>query len=201
MDLKDPKNQILVLIAIVFLVLIYVWYARFYSPYEAQLVQKKAQYQKLKTDLFAVQEKAKGLDALRVEVGQQEARYEKVRLWLPEKKEDESFLHQVHMAEQSTNSTIMNITPQASIPHEFYTANSYKVEIESTYHGLGKFFEKVVNFPFIVNISDVMIESREVKQGAKSGLAEKKRSDLTIAATFKLTTYNSHPAVIGGQTQ
>lgn len=201
MDFKDPKNQILILIVIVFLALIYVWYSKFYTPYDASLVQKKAQYQKLSTDLYAVRQKAESLEGLQRDVEVQKAKYEKVKLWLPEQKEDESFLHQIHMAEQSTNSTIMNISPQPPVAQEFYTANTYLIEIESTYDGLGKFFERVVNFPFIVNISDVVLESRAEKTTSKTELGDKKRKDLTLASTFKLTTYNTQPADLGGQTE
>jgi len=201
MDFKDPKNQILALIVFVFLVLIYVWYSQFYTPYDESLAQKKAQYQKLQTDLFAVKQKAESVEGLKREVEFQEAKYEKVRLLLPERKEDEAFLQQMHMAEQSTNSTIMNILPLPSVPKEFYTANSYLVEVEATYHGLGKLFEKIVNFPFLVNVSDVVVETRDAKGSGSGELAEKKRKDLTVAATFKLTTYNTKPSDLGGQTQ
>lgn len=205
MDFKDPKNQILALIVIVFLALIYVWYTKSYTPRAEELVQKKAQYQKLRADLYEVRQKAKSLEGLQRDVEMQQAKYEKVKLWLPERKEDEAFLHQIHMAEQSTNSTIINIAPQASVPHEFYTANSYIIEIEATYHGLGKFLERVVNFPFIVTISDVTLLSRSERLSKGSSLGDQKRHDLPVVATFKLTTYNTQPAEIvqntGGQTK
>ncbi len=205
MDFRDPKNQVLVLIVFVFLALIYVWYSQLYTPYSEQLVQKKTQYQKLSSDLFAVRQKAESLEGLQRDVELQRARYEKVKLWLPEVKEDEAFLHQIHMAEQSTNSAIINIAPQTPTPHEFYTANTYVIELESTYNGLGKFFEKVVNFPFIVNISDVTLLSRAERMNKGGNLGERKRSDLVVVATFKLTTYNTQPADLvqntGGQTK
>lgn len=200
MDLKDPKNQILLLIAVVFIALIYVWYAKFYTPYDMELVQKKAEYQKLNSELFAVKQKAQSLEGLQKDVNAQRAKYEKVKLWLPEVKEDESFLHQLHMAAQYTSSTITNITPQTSTPMEFYTANDYAVELETTYHGLGDFFARVVNFPFIVTISEVSVKSREEKSGS-SDIGERKRKDLTVTASFKLTTYNTQPTDLGGQTQ
>lgn len=205
MDFKDPKNQVLALIIIVFLALIYVWHSQFYTPYSEQLVQKKAQYQKLSTDLNAVRQKAKSLEGLQKDVDIQQARYEKVKLWLPEKKEDEAFLHQIHMAEQSTNSAVINIAPQSPVSHEFYTANTYIIELESTYNRLGLFFERVVNFPFIVTISSVSLQSRSERTGGGNNLGEKKRKDLDVIATFRLTTYNSQPAQIaqntGGQTE
>jgi len=200
MDLKDPKNQVLILVAIVFVALIYVWYAKFYTPYNAELASKKAEYQKLNSELFAVKQKAQSLEGLQKDVNFQRAKYEKVKLLLPEVREDEAFLHQLHMAAQYTNSTIITVTPQASTPMEFYTANDYVVELETTYHGLGNFFARVVNFPFMVTISDVAVKSREEKQSS-SELAKRKRKDLTVSATFKLTTYNTQPTDLGGQTQ
>jgi len=197
MDLKDPKNQILVLIVIGFLVLIYVWHVKFYTSYAAELSQKKALYQKLSSDLFAVKQKAESLEGLQEEFNNLLDRFNKVKLWLPEKKEDESFLAQLHIAAQLTNSTVLSITPQASVPHDFYSANSYIVELETTYHGLGKFFAKVVNFPFIVTISDVKLKAKDKKTSVITA-ASQKRGNLTLTSTFKLTTYNASQ---GGQTQ
>ena len=70
----------------------------------------------------------------------------------------------------------------------YYMTNTYAVEVESSYHGLGKFFSKVSNFPFIVNISDLELKSNA---GPLSTIgARKKDSDKTVIATFKMLTYN-----------
>jgi len=200
MDLKDPKNQVLLLITIGFLVLIYIWYAKFYTVNAAELTQKRVMYQKLSSDLFAVKQKAESLEGLQAEYNNLIGRYDKVRLWLPEIKEDESFLAQVHVAAQLTNSTVLSISPQESVPGEFYTANSYLVELETTYDGMGNFFAKVVNFPFIVTISNVQMKAKDQMAGTAPG-GSSKRQDLTMVGTFRLTTYNATGNVGGGQTQ
>jgi Tfp pilus assembly protein PilO len=200
MDFKDPKNQILFLAIFGFLVLIYIWHLKFYTPYEEHLAQNKQLYAQLSSDLHAVKQKAESLEGLQKEVNEQNARYEKVKLWLPERKEDESFLAQLHIASQQTNSTVISIAPQLPTPQEFYTANSYIVEIESTYHNLGNLLAKIVNFPFIVNVSDIQIKAKEDKSEMQA-MSAKKRKDMTVVATFKLTTYNSNNPDQGGQTQ
>ncbi len=197
MDLRDPKNQIFLVIIFAFLVLIYIWHARFYTPYSEELSVKKTEYEKLRSDLFSVRQKAMTLDALNAELEQKRLEYEKIKLLLPEIKEDETFLAQLHIAAQLTNSTVMSITPQALITRGFYNENPYIVELESTYHNLGNFFAKIVNFPFIVNISNLQIKAKEKKQSMMQGEAER-RKDLTVSVTFRLTSYNSHK---GGQTQ
>jgi len=197
MDLRDPKNQIFLVIIFAFLILIYIWHAKFYTPYAEELSLKKAEYEKLRSDLFSVKQKAMTLDALKAELEQKRLKYEKIKLLLPEIKEDETFLAQLHIAAQLTNSTILSITPQALITRGFYNENPYIVELESTYHSLGNFFARIVNFPFIVNISSLQIEAKERKQSMMQGEAER-RKDLTVSATFRLSSYNSYK---GGQTQ
>ncbi|MCD6161881.1 MAG: type 4a pilus biogenesis protein PilO [candidate division Zixibacteria bacterium] len=197
MDLRDPKNQILSVIVAGFIILFYIWYSQFYSAYEIELNEKKAQNQQLEQQLFSVRQQAKSLDALQEEYNELLNRYEKVKLWLPEVKEDEAFLAQMHIAAQLANSTIISVTPQVTVSHDYYSANSYLVEVESTYHNLGSFYAKIVNFPFIVTISDVKLKSIEEGKGLDIGNTLK-QNDHTVSSTFKLTSYNSNQ---GGQTQ
>ena len=194
-DVRDPKTQILLTITAVFIVLIYVWQVKFYTPYATELAGRKIQHEKLRSELFAVKQKAKSLDALKEEYSNLSNRYEEVKLWLPEKKEDESFLAQLHIAAQLTNSQIVSVIPQQPDTKEFYDANIYEIELESTYHGLGKFFARVVNFPFIVTITDVVLNSSEDSDMPGK---EKAQQGHTVFSQFRLITYNSHP---GGQTQ
>ena len=191
MDLKDPKNQVLIFISIIFIVAIYGWYSVFFTNYGEKLDQQKRQYEKFRSELFAVKQEAKSLDALKEKFNKQNLRYEKIKLLLPEKKEDESLLAQMHVAAQLTNSTIISITPQETVQKDYYNANNYMVELESTYHDLGKFFAKVVNFPFIVTISDVELKQPEKEMNSETAGGQN-RNTHTVSATFKLTSYNSN---------
>jgi type IV pilus assembly protein PilO len=201
MDFKDPKNQILILVVIAFMGLGYLWYIKFYSPYAVKLSGDKARLEKILSKLHEVQQKAASLDALQQEYASLEGRYSNVRLLLPEQKEDETMLSQIHIAAQVTNSAVVGITPMASTTKDFYIANTYLVELSSTYHGLGEFFAKVANFPFIVTISDVQMSATESATGATT--KSLRRKDHTLSATFKLTTYNVRDVKVaaGGQAQ
>jgi Tfp pilus assembly protein PilO len=196
MDFKDPKNQILVLIVIVFLALIYVWYQKFYTPYAAELTSKKDKLEKILSNLHAVQQRAAGLQTLQQDYEAQAKRYEAVRLLLPEIKEDERFLSQVHIAAQVTGSVVMSVIPQPPVPKDFYMSNTYLVELSCTYHGLGEFFAKVANFPFIVTISDVQMAA--IDQNVASQTKSLRKKDHTLMASFKLTTYNVRGGDIAG---
>jgi Tfp pilus assembly protein PilO len=188
MNFKDPKIQIVLFIVILFLTATYFWYTKVYASYAMKITEKTVQYEKELQDLHNVKQKAATLDDLQKEYDELQMKYKKVELLLPEAKEDESFLSQIHAAAQLTGSTVRDLTPLGMQTGDFYQTNSYSIEVESSYHGLGKFFAKVANFPFIVNVSDLEMKT-SVGIFAAAGLA-RKDPDKVVIATFKMSTYN-----------
>ncbi len=117
---------------------------------------------------------------------------------LPERKEDEAFLAQIHGAAQLTVSLVKKITPLGTQPSDYYETNSYLVEVESSYHGLGRFLARVANFPFIVNISALQLKT--TKEGSGTTLLDTSKdigANETVLATFKLSTYNVKQGAAG----
>ncbi|UCC81209.1 MAG: type 4a pilus biogenesis protein PilO [Candidatus Zixiibacteriota bacterium] len=188
MNLRDPKTQITLVIALIFLVLYYVWFAKIYGPYQDKISQKEIQKGVLLKKLHDVQATAASLSDLQKEYNEKQIQYKKVEILLPEIREDEAFLNQLHAAAQLTNSVVTNVTPLGTVPSEFYETNNYSVEVEATYHGLGKFMAKVANFPFIVNLNDITLKSPAQKLAMIQ--AESVKDEKPVTATFKVSTYN-----------
>ncbi len=188
MNLRDPKTQITLVVALLFLVLYYVWFAKIYGPYQEKISQKEVQKGVLLKKLHDVQATAASLTDLQKEYNELQIQYKKVEILLPEIKEDEAFLNQLHAAAQLTNSIITSVTPLGTVPSEFYETNSYSVEVEATYHGLGKFMAKVANFPFIVNLNDITMKSPAQRLAMVQ--AESVKDEKPVMATFKVSTYN-----------
>ncbi len=186
MNYKDPKIQIISFVVIIFLAVSYLWYSKIYTDYASKIAAKKVQYEKELSDLHSVKQKAATLDDLQKEFDDLTMKYKKVELLLPEIKEDESFLSQIHAAAQVTGSTVTDLTPMGAQPSDFYVANTYSFQVEASYHGLGRFFAKVANFPFIVNVSDLEMKSLM----GNTSMAEEKDSNKNVVATFKVSTYN-----------
>jgi type IV pilus assembly protein PilO len=194
MNYKDPKIQIIAFIVMLFLAASYFWYSKIYGVYSEKIAVKKIQYEKELADLHSVKQKAATLDDLQREFDELQMKYKKVELLLPEVKEDESFLSQVHAAAQVTGSKVTELTPMGTQPEQFYMTNVYSLQVESSYHGLGNFFARVANFPFIVNISS--LEMKSISPGAIA--AKKDRdSDNDVIATFKMSTYNAKQDAAG----
>lgn len=188
MNLRDPKTQISAVVVVVFLCLFYIWFAKIYSPFQTQIQAKEVRKGELFRQLHEVEEKAKTLSELEKDYNKLLMEYKKVELLLPEKKEDEAFLSQVHAAAQLTNSIVRDITPLGTIFTEFYEINNYNIEVESSYHGLGRFLAKVANFPFIVNLEDISLKSPVQTLAMLS--SENIKRGKPVIATFKISTYN-----------
>lgn len=188
MNLRDPKTQITLVIALIFLVIYYVWFAKVFRPYQDKISQKEVQKGVLLKKLHDVQATAASLSDLEKEYNEKQIQYKKVELLLPEMKEDEAFLNQLHAAAQLTNSVVTSVTPLGTVPSEFYETNNYSVEVEASYHGLGKFMAKVANFPFIVNLNDITLKSPAQRLAMIQ--AESIKDEKPVVATFRVSTYN-----------
>jgi type IV pilus assembly protein PilO len=188
MNIREPKTQILLVVALLFIVGYYFWFSNVFTPYNDQIAVKKTEKDNILEQLHQVEQRAATLPQLEKDLEELERDYQKVQLLLPDKKEDEAFLKQLHAAAQLTGSLVTNITPLGTIPSDFYQSNNYNVEVKSNYHGLGRFLARVANMPFIVNLSDISMKSPNT---SLAGSSDAQKDDFKpVIATFKLSTYN-----------
>lgn len=196
MDWRDSKTQKIVIAVLAFFIVAYFWYSRLYSHYDSQISLKSQEFETITTNLRNVEMKAKSLDALKLEYSDLIERYHEIEALLPEVKQVPSILVQLHTAASLTGTRITKVTPKEIVPEEFYNITGFEIELVGTYHDYGKFISYVANFPFIANISDVLIKSPEEEQGRssknvksqqKSQIVGKKKE--TMVAQFTLSTY------------
>jgi type IV pilus assembly protein PilO len=189
MDFKDPKIQKIALACVVFFILIYFWYSRIYSGQVIQLETKQREYQGMITNLRNVEMKSKSLQALKAEYEGLLARYREVEQLLPEVKMVPSFLVQLHTASSLTGTKIVSIEPEPIISQSFYNVAGFDVELIGGYHEFGKFIGYIANFPFIVNVTDMKMETVTASSGYVATEKDKEEKEITIRANFTLSTY------------
>ncbi len=198
MNLRDPKNQIFIAVFILFAAVIYYWSVGIYSSHNERISSLVVEQSALASKLNSVKQKAATKEELEAEFRDLQKKSKRVAILLPETKQDESFLNQVHGAAQLTNSVVRKITPLGTVPTEYYETNNYSVEVESSYHGLGRFCAQVGNFPFIVNISAMQLKTS--KDGGGATLLDPAmdiKAEETVIAIFKLSTYNVRQGAAG----
>ncbi len=182
MDLRDPRNQKIVIVIIIMLGVVYLWYTQLFKPTQREIGEKKLQYQVISSKLETVKRKAESLERLKGDYQRLLTQYRTVKLLLPLHKQTPALLRRLHRAAGQAEVYISEMIPQAPVQIDFYAANPYLVKLKGGFHRLGKFLTYVANFPFIVNLSEVKIETLEEEE-----------SPNTIEAELKLTTYNLSP--------
>jgi len=170
---------------------VYLWYTQVYSSYSAKIKVKSAEVEKMKANVYQVQQKAATLKDLERELAELQLKYQKVQLLLPEQKEDEALISQLHAAAQLTGAIVKDVTPLGAVSEQYYMSNNFSVQVQSSYHGMGSFFAKLANFPFIVNISDLELKSETATLIQATGETPGKDDKKIVIATFKLSTYNA----------
>jgi len=187
MDIKDPRLHKIAIAVLVIAVVVMFWHSRFYSKYQAELTQKRANYEKILTELNQVKLKAKSLKGLQEEYEALLGRYDKVEMLLPDEKSVAKFLMQLHTASARTQSRVLEVTPKTERAKDFYKISDYEVKFTGTFHEFGEFLASVANFPFITNVSGIDISSVEDDASKKDKLTE--FDALTLEASFVLSTY------------
>lgn len=195
MDWRDSKTQKMVIGVLACFIVVYFWYSRVYSRYDSQITVKTQEFETITTNLRNVEMKAKSLDALKLEYADLTSRYHEIEALLPEVKQVPSILVQLHTASSLTGTRITKVHPQPILTEEFYNISGFEVEMVGTYHDVGKFVSYVANFPFIANISNMHLETKEVAASQleaedkdnQSQVVGKKKE--TVTARFVLSTY------------
>jgi Tfp pilus assembly protein PilO len=184
-DLKDSKNQKIVLAALVVVLGAYFWYAKVYSPNMARIEAKVAEHERILTDLRNVELKAKSFDALKEEYESLYAQYLQISSLLPDERQLEDFLLQLHQAAITSETEITGVTPKPPVPSGFFMTNGFQMEVTGSYHGLGRFFASVANFPFIANVRNVQITALPLSTQVDTKSAKAQ----SLTATFSIETY------------
>ncbi len=197
MDFRDPKTQRLLLVALGFIMIVYFWNSKIYSPRSQRLDSQRASYESIMTNLKTIELKAKSLAGLRQEYERLLDRYQTIEQLLPEEEQVPDFLLQLHSASMLSQAQVTEVMPQMSGGEAFYNSSEYNVKFVGTYHELGRFLAAVANFPFITNVSRMQLKGLppEVALG-KNPTDRHTAGDFdakTLEANFALSTYYVKP--------
>ena len=185
-DLKDTKNQIIVLVGLVLVLGVYFWYSLVFSPNTLMVETRVAEHERILRDLSSVEMKAKSFDALKLEYESLYRQYLKISSLLPDERQLEGFLLQLHQTAVTTDIQVTALTPTAPVATGFYMTNAFQMEVTGTYHSMGRFFARVANFPFIANVRNVKMEGVPISGNADIDQSGRPR---TLTATFEIDTY------------
>ncbi len=137
----------------------------FHRSYVVPLQEARAAGQhrlrSLQTDVQRGAAIAARLPGFQQEVAELEDRLEDLETVLPEQKDVGDLLRRIQMLAMQSNLTITGFKPQAVTTRELHAEWPIALELDGTYHNLGRFFEKVSRVSRIININTLTIQAKE----------------------------------------
>jgi len=124
--------------------------------------QSKAQKNKIASLTTAV---AKGtavesqVKRFEMELATLEERLVVLQSILPEEKETAELLRNIQQMAMKSNLKINQFEPRSMEARDFYSNWPIEIEVEGNYHGLGLFFEKISQYPRIIDIGKLAIRN------------------------------------------
>jgi type IV pilus assembly protein PilO len=167
-----------------------VWgFHNFYADAElARLEGERARLATMQAEITRGLNTAKRLPEFRAEIAQLERKLDELRPVLPNEKDAQQILRQVHTLAEQSNLAIRVFTPKNSTKKQLHEEWPIEMQVEGNYHDLGYFFDRVARFPRVINIGDVQIRAREQAASASTITAR------CTAMTFVLIDTPASPA-------
>ncbi len=110
----------------------------------------------------------------------------RLRRILPTKRETDSLLKKLKQLTERGHFRLVRFTPGDFVDQDFYQEWPIKVELDGTYHELGKFFDRLSRFSRIINVDNLSISPTRAEGG------------YTIHATFTQKTFIYKEESAGG---
>jgi len=185
LDLKSyfaniPKRQRYMLFGILAAAIVTAYVYLLMMPLWAEKGKLEGELQKLQADLDQKRVIAANRPKLEMEIRALEKQLEAAVVKLPEEKEIPKLLTQVNTLGQQGGLEFLLFRPATPVRKGFYAEVPIDIRIQSDYHSLGVFLDRVSKLERIVNVADIKITPLPAQQ---------QRSGRTITADFKATTF------------
>lgn len=147
-------------------------------PARAEMVSREQQLAALRRDIEKGQATARKLPEFKQQVEELEGQLSNLRLVLPEEKDAADLLRRMQTVATQSNLTITSFKPAPVAMKQLHAEWPINLELTGNYHNLATFFDRLAHFSRIVNISELVVKSRD-----------KGDTNTTIAANCVATTF------------
>lgn len=158
---KLSKIQRLALFGCVFFVVFgaFVWLS--FYPNFGKINQLNEEVKDLEQKLTIATRKAKQLPRYRQMLADKEAEFNLAKNALPEKKEIPSLLTGISTAGKTAGLEFFLFQPREEKKQDFYAEIPVSIRVRGPYHNVAIFFDKVSRLFRVVNITDIVMDTRK----------------------------------------
>ena len=153
----------------------YYWWV---MPVHEEMAERQKKLAGLRVDINRGLATARQLPAFRQQVTELQARLENLRAVLPEQKDVGDLLRRIQTLAMQSSLQIKGFKPAPIVTKQMHAEWPINLELDGTYHNLGRFFDQVARFSRIINVSGIHIKAND-----------KPTLDSTISAECVATTF------------
>jgi len=147
-----PRTQMLTVVGVAVGALALFWYAVL-LPISEENAGLQTNLEAIEAQIAVAEQRAAALAQTRADTELLEARLEELTAILPLQRETEDILEEIRTAAEEVAMTIVSVVPQTPLEREVYSEWPWNFQVQSTYHNMALFLDRVRTIPRIVNVS------------------------------------------------
>ncbi len=179
----DPKQRNALVLGILAAALFYLFWSFWYTPNSTQVDEMTARLEQLDAENRRAQILAtRGGAELEERLALYERHLVQLEALIPQSEEVSALLNDVSRVARETGVENASLRPEADETGEFYTKESYALEVYGEYHDIGRFLASIASLPRI--ITPVNLELTRF-QGDRSVLD----MEAPVTAALQIQTY------------
>jgi type IV pilus assembly protein PilO len=171
------KVQIGIFVAVSGL-LVGTFYYYWVEPMQAEMAIREQKLTAMQADIHKGRTTARQLPEFRRQVADLEQRLESLRAVLPEQKDVGDLLRRIQILAAQSNLQIKGFKPAPTVTRQMHAEWPIDLELDGTYHNLGRFLDEVAKFSRIINVGQLRIKAKD-----------KPTVDSTVTAACVATTF------------
>ncbi len=158
------------------------------GPARAELATRRARLEGLQSDVARASATATRLPQLEREIAGLEKSLVATTAVLPDEKDAQDVLRQLHEMASESALSLSSFTPKAVADKPQYSEWPIELGLEGNYHDLGRFFDRVSELPLLVSVSNLHLTAHQQPGGQGSLTAS------CTATTYVFHREADHPA-------
>lgn len=181
---EQPRQRNAVLLAVLFLLAFYfLFWNRWYVPSGEELAEMEARLEQLEDQNRSAQILAtRGGEQLEERLALYERHVGRMEQLIPRREEVPRLLNDMSAESRRTGVDIALLRPEPATTGEFYTQQSYEMEVVGDYHDVGRFLASVASLSRIITPVELTLSEFTGDQSVIDGEAP-------VLANFRIRTY------------
>lgn len=147
--------------AVVAALLVGSFYYYWVEPMQAEMAVREQKLAAMQADINKGLATARQLPEFRSQVADLERRLDSLRAVLPEQKDVGDLLRRIQILAAQSNLQIKGFKPAPTVTRQMHAEWPIDLELDGTYHNLGRFLDEVAKFSRIINVGQLHIKAKD----------------------------------------